>query len=95
MNEIEVVVQAFRLIRPQVRLAGLLLCHGLNEEQGSIAEKMWTKPGWSPRTRRSSWTRSSFRNVLRRMNSITKPDSAAKLSACFRISSRNGSANWV
>src|SRR5437764_1680591 len=95
VHEIEIVMQAFlpssgtRYVLPVC-----LLCHGLYVEQGSIAEKMHTRPACSPRFAMISFTRSSFRKFRLRMNSISTPPFAAICSAFSRIRFRYGSANF-
>jgi hypothetical protein len=54
----------------------------------------WERPGWSPRSARMAWIRSSLRNALkRRINSTSSPASAATRSALARSSSRKGAAH--
>lgn len=73
INEIEIVVEALAVVRPQVRftLPVCLSCHGLYVEHGSIAERIQTMPGRSPRFDNAAFTRSSFRTLLLRMNSVS------------------------
>jgi hypothetical protein len=71
----------------------VLSCQGLKAVHDSMAEKMWTSSGASPRCSTIDRIRCSLRKFFFLTNSISSPCSLATDSAWSRNSSRNTSAH--